>query len=145
MFAFFSKSPSNKLIRLTLWKQNVLREYTYLLQLDEMGCNTFVKRHSSQFVKCRMLKICNMFKKYAIYSFSLSPIVLVYSKTILIFPVCIVSYFFRNTLWKGNSTSIIQNDVNSYHFYNLKVVKIIFVRLKRDLILRSVSFISSIV
>ena len=55
-----------------------------------------------------------MFKKYAIYSISLSSIALVYSNTMLIFPVCIGVLFFQNYFIidrKGNSNLMIENDV----------------------------------
>ena len=57
-----------------------------------------------------------MFKKYAIYSISLSSIALVYSNTMLIFPVCIGVLFFQKYFIidkKGNSNLMIQNDVIS--------------------------------
>ena len=57
-----------------------------------------------------------MFKKYAIYSISLSAIALAYSNTILIFPVCIGVLFFQKYFIidkKGNSNLMIQNDVIS--------------------------------
>ena len=55
-----------------------------------------------------------MFKKYAIYSISLSSIALVYSNTMLIFPVCIGVLFFQKYFIidrKGNSNLMIENDV----------------------------------